>query len=103
MATTVVASERNASRATVVGFGRPPYSLPVQPAPLLRWALLALVVANVGRIPLLSTGGRDATIVLNDLCVVGLASFCIIAAVLRRSLLIDWVAFFAIGFAAVGL
>ncbi len=40
--------------------------------------------------------------VLNDLCVVGLAAFCIIAAVLRRSLLIDSVAFFAMGFAAVG-
>jgi O-antigen ligase len=63
---------------------------------------VALGIANLGRIPVFSTGDRDAAVVLNDLFVGGLTSFCIIAAVLRRSLWIDRVGLCALAFAAVG-
>lgn len=83
-------------------FETPAFSVPIHPGSALGWALVALGVANVGRIPVFSTGDRAAAIVLNDIFVAGLTSFCIIAAVLRRSLWLDRVAVCAIAFAAVG-
>jgi O-antigen ligase len=68
----------------------------------LGWALVALAVANIGRIPMLSTGSRTAAIALNDLAVVGIVAFCIVAALLRRSLWFDAVALWALAFAMVG-
>jgi O-antigen ligase len=87
----------------LVKFDAPAFSVPIQPGHALGWALVALGIANLGRIPVFSTGDREAAVVLNDLFVAGLTSFCIIAAVLRRSLLLDRVAVFALGFAMVGL
>jgi putative inorganic carbon (HCO3(-)) transporter len=101
MAMTVAVSAPSQS-PTVVSFGEPPRSCPIRPGHALRWAFVALLAANVGRIPVFANGGARAAIVANDLFVLGLVSFTIIAAVLRRSLWMDAVALFALGFAAIG-
>jgi putative inorganic carbon (hco3(-)) transporter len=102
MATTVGHSAAEPRRPIIVGFSRAPFSLPVRSGELLRWVLIVLFVANLGRIPVLGTGDREASIVLNDLCVSALVAFCLIGAVLRRSLKLDAVAVSALAFAFVG-
>jgi putative inorganic carbon (hco3(-)) transporter len=102
METIDAASAPSADSPTIVGFSKAPFSIPVRPGDALRWALIALLIANLGRIPLFSLGDNDATVVLNDLAVAGLAAFCLINATLRRSLWIDAVGWLALGFAAIG-
>ena len=101
-ATTAVASVRSGQANALAKFDSPAFSLPIQPGHALGWGLVALAIANLGRIPVFSTGDRDAAIVLNDLFVAGLTTFCIIAAVLRQSMWLDRVAVFALAFAVVG-
>lgn len=96
-------ARHDAPRPTVVSFRKRPWSLPVRPVGALRWALLALVVANVGRVPLLSSAGRDTSVVLNDLFVTLLVFLGIAGAFARRSLRIDSVGAAAIAFALVGI
>ena len=93
---------QSADAPTLVGFGEEPFSIPVRPGDALRWAFLALLIANLGRIPVFSLGSNDATVVLNDLAIVGLGVFCLVNATLRHSLWIDAVGWFALAFAAVG-
>jgi O-antigen ligase len=100
---TAAASAAESPAPTVVGFTRPPRSLRVRPGRAVQWALVVLAVANLGRIPVLSTGDRAASIVANDIAVSALAAFALIAAVIRRSHWLDRVAQFALIFAAVGL
>jgi O-antigen ligase len=101
-ATIAAASVRSGQANALAKFDAPAFSVPIHPGHALGWALVALGIANLGRIPVFSTGDRDAAIVLNDVFVAGLASFCVIAAVLRRSLWLDRVAIWALAFAAVG-
>jgi O-antigen ligase len=103
MAMTGAVSEVSSRAPAIAGFNRPVLSFRVAPAVLLQWALVALMTANLGRIPLVSTGARDASFVLNDVCVVALVSIGIAIAVLRGSLWLDSVGLFALGFAAIGL
>lgn len=101
MATTAVGS--GPEKPVLVGLGTLPRSIPIHPGTALGWAFVALLLSNLGRVPVLSTGDRDAAIVLNDVLVTGLVAFCIAAAALRRSLWLDSVTFFAMAFAGVGL
>ena len=68
----------------------------------MQWSVVVLAIANLGRVPLLSRGDSDVAIVLNDLVVAGLAGLFLVTALLRRSLLLDAVAGFALLFAAIG-
>lgn len=102
MATTGAECVRSDSPAMLVGFGGREYSFPIRPGRALGWALVALGIANLGAIPVFSTGDREVSIVLNDVLVVGLTSFALIAGILRRSLWLDSVGLFALAFAAVG-
>jgi hypothetical protein len=86
----------------IAGFTERRWSLPVRPGDALQWALLALVLANLGRVPVISTGNRDAAIVLNDVCVAALAAYTIVAALVRRSLILDSTALLALAFAGTG-
>jgi O-antigen ligase len=76
--------------------------MPVRPGPALGWALIALAIANLGRIPLLSTGSRTAAVVVNDFAVAAIVAFCVLAAILRRGLVLDWIVLFGLAFAATG-
>jgi hypothetical protein len=90
-------------RPRVVALAKPPFALPVRPGPAIGWALIALLVANLGQIPLLRTGTRTAPVVLNDFAVSSMLGLCLIAAALRRSLQLDRVTLWAVAFATVGL
>lgn len=69
---------------------------------MLQVALLLLVVANLGRIPFLNLGDREAPILINDLCIIAALAAGAVAAAQARSLRLDNVAIAALLFAAVG-
>jgi hypothetical protein len=76
--------------------------LEIRPASVLRFALLMLIVANLGRIPVFSTGDREAPLLINDMAVAFAFGVFALAAVDRRKLLIDRVTVAAIVFAGIG-
>lgn len=70
---------------------------------VLQVVLLLLVVANLGRIPVFSTGQREAPILVNDICVAWLLLTAGLAMLQRRTMVLDRVAFSALAFAAIGI
>src|ERR1043166_4609931 len=100
---TIDAVSAPSRRALVVGFTRTAPTLPVRPGAILQWSLVVLALANLGRIPLLSMGQRDAAIVLNDVFVGSLCVIGFVVGLQRRSLVVDTTAAFALLFAGVGL
>lgn len=69
---------------------------------MLQAALLLLVIANLGRIPVFSTGGRDAPILANDIFVLALLTAGGVAMAMSRHAKLDSVALAGLGFAALG-
>lgn len=94
---------REKARPVIVSFRKYPWSMPVRPGVALRWTILALVVANIGRIPALPGADRDASVVLNDLFVSLLVGLGITSALSRRSLKLDNVALAALAFVGIGV
>jgi hypothetical protein len=80
--------------------GQRPIEIPV--ARVLQWAVVALLVGNLGRIPVLSTGEREAPILFNDLAVAAFLLWAALAAATRRSLRLDDVSLTGLCFAIVG-
>jgi len=76
--------------------------LEVRVATLLKLALGPLLLANLGRIPVFSTGGRDVDLLANDISVMALVLLGGVAMLVHRRLRIDAVAGFALLFAGVG-
>ena len=76
--------------------------LEIRPATVLRVALLALIVANLGRIPVFSTGDREAPLLVNDIAVALTVAVSALAVVDRQRLVIDRVAVAAFVFAGIG-
>jgi hypothetical protein len=74
----------------------------VRPARVLQIALLLLVIGNLGRIPLLDLGEREAPILINDLLVAVVVAVGGIAAAHKRSLRLNDVAMAGVLFAAIG-
>jgi O-antigen ligase len=77
-------------------------SLQVRPALMLRVALMLLALANIGRIPLLDLGEREAPILINDLAVMAVIGVAVAAWSRARSLKLDDVALAALTFAGIG-
>ena len=77
-------------------------SIEVRAPSVLRGALFLLVLANLGRIPLLDLGEREAPILINDLAVMAVVGVAAWAWARARSLTLDDVALAAIVFAGVG-
>jgi O-antigen ligase len=77
-------------------------SLEVRPALMLRIALALLALANLGRIPLLDLGEREAPILINDLAVMAVIGVAAASWSRARSLKLDDVALAALTFAGVG-
>ena len=69
---------------------------------VLRGAIALLVIANLGRIPVFSTGDREAPLLVNDLCVAAVVSAGILVSLTRRSFQLDRVGLAALCFAGVG-
>lgn len=74
----------------------------VEPVVLLQIALLLLVVANLGRIPLLDLGDRQAPLLINDLCVGAVLIAGVLTAMRAGTLRLDGVAMIALLFASIG-
>jgi O-antigen ligase len=70
------------------------------PVEVIRWALLLLIVANLGRLPLIAAAGKEAPLLFNDLLVLAVLLAAGIACLRRRALQIDVTAGFALAFAA---
>lgn len=74
----------------------------VNPMVMLHIAMLLLVVSNLGRIPLLDLGDREAPLLINDMAVSLVVMSGLLAAMVRRSLRLDRVALAALVFAGIG-
>jgi len=79
-----------------------PPSWRFRPVVLLRAVIMLLVVAQLGRIPLLSTGSTEAPLLINDLVVMALLGVVFVGALHARSFRIDAVGGAALLFCAVG-
>ena len=69
---------------------------------VLRAAIALLVIANLGRIPVFSTGDREAPVLVNDLCVAAFVAAGLVIALARRSFRLDRVGLVALAFATLG-
>src|SRR3954470_12814846 len=61
-----------------------------------------MILANLGRIPVFSTGDREAPLTINELCVMAIVVTGLLVAARRRQLHIDRIAGTALAFALVG-
>jgi putative inorganic carbon (hco3(-)) transporter len=77
-------------------------NLRLRPVAVLRGALLLLIVANLGRIPVLSTGEREAPILFNDVFVGAVIVTAGLAMVMGRSMRLDRVVLAGLAFGVVG-
>ena len=68
----------------------------------IRVCIMLLVVANLGRVPVLSTGDREAPLLLNDLCMLFIVGLGAIAGITARSFRVDRVTLLALVFASIG-
>lgn len=73
-----------------------------RPVVVLRLVILALLVAQLGRIPVLSTGDREAPLLVNDICILVLLATGFLAGLHARSFKIDSVGGAALAFAFLG-
>ncbi|HEX7242952.1 MAG TPA: O-antigen ligase family protein [Longimicrobiaceae bacterium] len=81
---------------------RDPASVRFRVAHLLRVALALLIVAQLGRVPLLDGGKKEAPLLLNDLLVMATLFVGGVVALRNRRLVLDRTAQLALAFAAVG-
>jgi hypothetical protein len=83
-----------------LGVERPRTELRV--STILSFAIATLLIGNLGRIPIFSTGGRDVPILVNDLAVAALIFASAIVMAVRGTFRLDWVSGFALLFAGAG-
>lgn len=74
----------------------------VTPVGVLKATLALILVANLVRIPFISTGERAAPVLFNDICVMAALTAGALSLVRRRSFRLDAVTFAALAFATVG-
>lgn len=75
---------------------------PVRPVAMLRAVILLLIVGQLGRIPVLSTGTSEAPLLVNDICVMALITVTFVSALAARSFRVDSVGGVMLTFAAIG-
>jgi len=69
---------------------------------IICWAQILMVVANLGRIPLVSTGDRNVPVTLNELCLGAILATAMLAALSARALRLDRVALTVLAFVVIG-
>jgi hypothetical protein len=74
-----------------------------RPVVVLRFAIVLMLVAQLGRIPVLSTGTAEAPLLVNDICVIAAVAAGLFSGLVSRSFRVDKVGGIALTFAAVGL
>lgn len=77
-------------------------SWPVRPVTLLRVVLLLLLVGQLGRIPVLSTGTSEAPLLVNDLCLLALIAVTFVGALAAESFRVDAIGGLMLAFTAIG-
>jgi hypothetical protein len=77
-------------------------SWPMRPVTLLRAVILLLLIGQLGRIPVLSTGTSEAPLLVNDVCVLALIGVTFVSALAAQSLRLDRVAGLMLAFTAIG-
>jgi hypothetical protein len=70
---------------------------------MLRVVILLLIIGQLGRIPVLSTGTSEAPLLVNDICLLALLAVTFVSALAARSFRVDVVGGLMIAFATVGL
>jgi O-antigen ligase len=73
-----------------------------RPVVVLRAAIILMLVANLGRIPVLSTGPAEAPLLVNDLAIMAVLAAGLLATLVARSFRLDLVGVIALSFAALG-
>ena len=73
-----------------------------RPVVVLRVAIMLMLVAQLGRIPVLSTGTSEAPLLVNDLCLMAVLASGFLTALVSRSFRLDRVGGIALVFASVG-
>jgi O-antigen ligase len=102
IATLPASSSAKASPPRLVVFRPRPWTLRVDPVIALQWTIVLLVISQLGQIPFLSTGDREAPLVFNEIFLAGLFVIGGMAVIARRAFHIDSVAVVAIVFAILG-
>lgn len=69
---------------------------------MLRVVILLLLVGQLGRIPVLSTGASEAPLLVNDICVLALIGVTFVGALAARSFRVDAVGGLMFAFATIG-
>jgi O-antigen ligase len=69
---------------------------------MLRVVILLLLVGQLGRIPVLSTGSSEAPLLVNDLCVLALLGVTFVSALAAQSFRVDWVGGLMLAFTIIG-
>jgi len=69
---------------------------------MLRLVILLLIVGQLGRIPVLSTGTSEAPLLFNDICVLALIGVTFVSALAAESFRVDSVGGLMVAFAAIG-
>ncbi len=68
----------------------------------MRVAIVLMLVGQLGRIPVLSTGTAEAPLLVNDICVIAMIAAGMFSGLVSRSFRIDRVAGIALVFASIG-
>jgi len=74
----------------------------IRVSPIIQAMILLMIVANLGRIPVLSAEDRETPLLVNDLFVACVVAVGVVVSLRTRSLRLDSVALLALAFAAVG-
>lgn len=74
----------------------------LRPVTALRVVILLLIVGQLGRIPVLSTGTSEAPLLVNDICLLAVIAIAALAALARRSFKVDAVGLLMFAFATIG-
>lgn len=74
----------------------------IRPVAVMRVAILLLLIGQLGRIPVLSTGTSEAPILVNDLCIAAMLGIALLRGLSARSFVIDSVSGTALLFASLG-
>ena len=77
-------------------------SWPVRPVAMLRVVILLLLVGQLGRIPVLSTGTSEAPLLVNDICLLALIGVTFVSALAAESFKVDSVGGMMLAFTTIG-
>ena len=73
-----------------------------RPVTAVHVAVTCLLIAQLGRIPLVSTGDREAPLLINDVCLLAVLGIGALNALVSRTLILDRASVLALLFCAVG-